>query len=50
MPPPPPIYWSQIGLTALTLTLVGSLYVSLGVFTSVLTKNQIISAGPFASP
>ncbi len=42
--PPPPIYWSQIGLTALTITLVGGFYVSLGVFTSVLTKNQIIAA------
>lgn len=42
--PPPPIYWSQIGLTLLTITLVGSFYVSLGVFTSVLTKNQIIAA------
>src|SRR5260221_5295140 len=42
--PPPPIYWSQIGLTALTITLVGGFYVSLGVFTSVLTKNPIIAA------
>jgi ABC-2 type transport system permease protein len=42
--PAPPIYWSQIGLTALTLTLVGGFWVSLGVFTSVLTKNQIIAA------
>jgi len=42
--PPPPIYWSQIGLTLLTLTLVGSFYVSMGVFTSVLTKNQIIAS------
>ena len=42
--PPPPVYWSQIGLTALTLLLVGGFYVSLGVFTSVLTKNQIIAA------
>jgi ABC-2 type transport system permease protein len=42
--PPPPIYWSQIGLTLLTLLLVGGFYVSLGVFTSVLTKNQIIAA------
>ncbi|MCE0485145.1 MAG: ABC transporter permease [Methylacidiphilales bacterium] len=42
--PPPPIYWSQIGLTALTLVLVGGFWVSLGVFTSVLTKNQIIAA------
>src|SRR5476649_309076 len=42
--PPPPVYWSQIGLTAMTIALVGSFYVSLGVFTSVLTKNQIISA------
>ena len=42
--PQPPIYWSQIGLTALTLTLIGAFYVALGVFTSVLTKNQIIAA------
>jgi ABC-2 type transport system permease protein len=42
--PPPPVYWSQIGLTALTVALVGSLYVSVGVFTSALTKNQIIAA------
>ena len=26
--PPPPIYWSQIGLTALTIALVGGFYVS----------------------
>jgi ABC-2 type transport system permease protein len=42
--PPPPVYWSQILLTAMTLLLVGAFYVSLGVFTSVLTKNQIIAA------
>jgi ABC-2 type transport system permease protein len=42
--PPPPVYWSQIGLTALTILLVGSFYVSIGVFTSALTKNQIIAA------
>ena len=42
--PPPPIYWSQIGLTAMTIALAGGLYVSMGVFTSVLTKNQIIAA------
>jgi len=42
--PPPPVYWSQIGMTALTITLVGGFYISLGVFTSVLTKNQIIAA------
>jgi len=42
--PPPPIDWSQTGLLALTIILAGGLYVSLGVFTSVLTKNQIISA------
>jgi ABC-2 type transport system permease protein len=42
--PPPPLYWSQIGLTALTITLAGGSYVSLGVFTSALTKNQIIAA------
>ena len=42
--PPPPVYWSQIGLTVLTIVLVGSFYVSIGVFTSALTKNQIIAA------
>lgn len=42
--PPPTIYWSQIGMTALTLTLIGGLYISMGVFTSVLTKNQIVAA------
>src|SRR5271154_3442134 len=42
--PPPPVYWSQIGLTAMTLTLIGGYWVSIGVFTSVLTKNQIIAA------
>jgi ABC-2 type transport system permease protein len=42
--PAPPVYWSQIGLTALTILLVGSFYVSIGVFTSALTKNQIIAA------
>jgi len=42
--PEPPIYWSQLGLTLLTLTLAGGFYVALGLFSSVLTKNQIISA------
>jgi len=42
--PPPPLIWSQIGLTALTILLVGALYISIGVFTSSLTKNQIVSA------
>lgn len=42
--PQPPVYWSQIGLVLLNLTLCGGLYVSIGVFSSVLTKNQIISA------
>jgi len=42
--PEPPVYWSQLGLTALTITLIGGFYVSLGIFTSVLTKNQIIAA------
>ena len=42
--PAPPVYWSQIGLTALTITLAGGFYVSLGIFSSVLTKNQIIAA------
>jgi ABC-2 type transport system permease protein len=42
--PRPPVYWDQIGLTALTIALSGAFYVSLGVFGSVLTKNQIIAA------
>jgi ABC-2 type transport system permease protein len=42
--PQPPVYWSQIGLTLLTLTLSGGLYVAIGLFSSVLTKNQIVSA------
>ena len=42
--PSPTLYWSQVGLTALTLTLIGGFYVSIGVFTSVLTRNQIIAA------
>lgn len=42
--PPPPVYWSQIGLTVLTITLIGAFYIALGVFASVLTKNQIIAA------
>jgi len=42
--PEPPIYWSQVGMTALTITLAGGFYVSLGIFSSVLTKNQIIAA------
>jgi len=42
--PRPPLYPSQIGLTALTLALMGGFYISLGVFSSVLTKNQIIAA------
>jgi ABC-2 type transport system permease protein len=42
--PEPPIYWSQIGLTALTIALAGGFYISLGIFSSVLTKNQIIAA------
>jgi len=42
--PEPPVYWSQLGLTALTMTLAGGFYVSIGIFSSVLTKNQIIAA------
>jgi len=41
--PEPPVYWSQIAMTALTITLVGGFYVSIGIFSSVITKNQIIS-------
>ena len=42
--PEPPVYWSQLGLTFMTLTLVGAFYISVGLFSSVLTKNQIIAA------
>jgi ABC-2 type transport system permease protein len=42
--PRPPVYFSQIWLTALTITLASSFYVSIGLFTSVLTRNQIIAA------
>jgi ABC-2 type transport system permease protein len=42
--PEPPVYWSQVGMTALTIALAGGFYVSLGIFSSVLTKNQIIAA------
>jgi ABC-2 type transport system permease protein len=42
--PRPPMYWDQVGLTALTVALSGGFFVSLGVFSSVLTKNQIIAA------
>ena len=41
--PEPPIYWSQVLMTVITITLVGSFYVSIGIFASVLTKNQIIA-------
>jgi ABC-2 type transport system permease protein len=42
--PSPPVIWSQILLTAMTVTLFGSFLVALGVFASVLTKNQIVAA------
>ena len=42
--PEPPIYWSEMGLTLLTLALAGGFYIAIGLFSSVLTKNQIISA------
>jgi ABC-2 type transport system permease protein len=42
--PEPPVYWSQVGMTVLTILLAGGFYISLGVFSSVLTKNQIIAA------
>jgi ABC-2 type transport system permease protein len=42
--PAPAVIWSQGALTALTIILAGGFYVSLGVFASVLTKNQIIAA------
>jgi ABC-2 type transport system permease protein len=42
--PSPTVVWSQILLTALTVVLAGGFFVSLGVFASVLTRNQIIAA------
>jgi ABC-2 type transport system permease protein len=42
--PRPPVYWDQIGLTALTIALAGGFYVALGVLASSLTKNQIVAA------
>lgn len=42
--PRPPVYWNQIGLTFLTIALAGGFYVSLGVLSSALTKNQIVAA------
>jgi ABC-2 type transport system permease protein len=42
--PSPVVMWSQILLTALTITLAGGFFVSIGVFASVLTRNQIIAA------
>jgi ABC-2 type transport system permease protein len=42
--PAPPLIWSQLLLTAMTLALLGGFYVSLGVFASVLTRNQIVAA------
>jgi ABC-2 type transport system permease protein len=42
--PEPPIYWSQIAMTALTLVLSSGFFTSIGIFSSVLTKNQIVAA------
>jgi ABC-2 type transport system permease protein len=42
--PSPPVIWSQILLTALTVALSGGFFISIGVFASVLTRNQIIAA------
>jgi ABC-2 type transport system permease protein len=42
--PSPPIIWSQLLLTAMTIALSGSFFVSLGILASVLTRNQIIAA------
>jgi ABC-2 type transport system permease protein len=39
-----PIFWKPTGNTFLLVLLIGTFYVSIGVFTSVLTKNQIIAA------
>lgn len=39
-----PLLWCPTGNTALLMVLVGAFYISIGVFTSVLTKNQIIAA------
>ena len=42
--PSPPLIWSQLLLTAMTIALSGSFFVSLGILASVLTRNQIIAA------
>jgi ABC-2 type transport system permease protein len=42
--PSPPVNWSQVLLTALTIVLSGSFFVALGILASVLTRNQIIAA------
>jgi ABC-2 type transport system permease protein len=42
--PRPPVYWDQIGLTILTITLSGGFFISFGVLASALTKNQIVAA------
>lgn len=39
-----PIIWSTTGLTFLMLFLVGMAYISIGLFTSALTRNQIVAA------
>jgi ABC-2 type transport system permease protein len=42
--PRPPLYGLQVGLMAMTLVLASALYIAIGVFCSVLTRNQIVAA------
>jgi len=39
-----PVAWMPLGLSYLMVILVGMLYLSIGLFSSVLTKNQAVSA------
>ena len=39
-----PVAWVPLGLSYLMVTLVGMLYLSIGLFTSVLSKNQAVAA------
>lgn len=39
-----PIIWSTTGMTFLILLLIGMAYIAMGIFTSVLTSNQIVAA------
>lgn len=39
-----PVEWGTLGLTALILLVIGGFYVSIGLFASSLTRNQIVAA------